>query len=869
MGTHARAAKGMLTACLLLLLMGPACVFAAGTPLQRIDREWRERFVMGYFADIFRHRGQAQKQALAEFEATRQSTDTRARLRAAARHFIAMDDDSGSCQVIDETLREARAAGDVYAAELFDVGFAALMSVSSKPCRHQLTNAELQALAQRLGDPARMYFVLEARVPAATYANRFNELIEIFSSQADYAIADYQRAYTLAYRAQTELNAAADSSSALLPLQQALALSDPGEYATLHLMIQALLHRAAVGAGQDATARAHMQLALPGALQGLLGARDSAFYLILFARFQARHGEPQHALELLEKSRAFDTGIKQVSMSRSRTLLETYAALGTPSALASGLREVQHIEDLLQDTDYFGPQKVKAAKLAISTFLERFGRHEGALAALKDANRAADALQKVANETARVELREKLDIAAKEKENAELRAQAELQAARQRGWIMAFGVATCGVAAAYGALSVAMRRGRRLSKVTAELEQRNAELEQRSASRIRLLAAACHDLRQPAHALGMLAELGSDVQRNAARFSAWLQSVRRSTASLSEMLDELMDLGRLDTGHYTPQLSDVSLLDVLHDVRLHFGGLARRKGLALEVAQAQGHVVSDRHLLRRILFNLVSNAIKYTDTGFVRVDVHPVGNSLQLIVRDSGPGIPPDRLDDVFRDYVRLNPLKAAEGLGIGLAIVRRAADLLGHELELMSSPGEGTAVSLRLPPSHAARAGAAPRETDGKPRTRRGKVALLEDDVDVRDAMAALLRLWGYTVRAASSVPALLAEAPDHPFTPDLLITDLHLAGASGLEAIAQLRAVLHAPDLPALLVTGDLDTAITTQAAIAQAYIAHKPLAPSKLDALVQALISPAASAGQVPRPTPGNTPWAEAYGNPARGQ
>lgn len=161
------------------------------------------------------------------------------------------------------------------------------------------------------------------------------------------------------------------------------------------------------------------------------------------------------------------------------------------------------------------------------------------------------------------------------------------------------------------------------------------------------------------------------------------------------MLDELMDLGRLDGGHYAPQLSPVSMHELLQEVKLHFEGLAARKGLRLEVLPAPGlaevDIVSDRHLLRRIVFNLVSNAVKYTDTGFVRVKLSAdaTGRAVQLAVQDSGPGIPPDKLDDVFRDYVRLNPMQAAEGLGIGLSIVRRASELLGHSLQLVSPPAK------------------------------------------------------------------------------------------------------------------------------------------------------------------------------------
>lgn len=833
MSIHRHTVLRLSTGCLVLMLLAPVVPAADKAP-QDIDREWRERFVMGYDADVYRNRARVQAQAIAEFEASRHSTDPRMRLQAAARYFYAIDDDSADCKVLDESLRDARAAGPQYQAELFDLAIASVGSGNGSHCQEFLSMAELEALARALGDPARMYYVLEARSYAAMNAGRVNELLEIRARQADYAIADFQRAYTLWARAQAERIAGPGPNRAEALFQQALALTDSREFEALHLHQLVGLHRAAVDDKRPAVAQQYMQRALPGVLSGVVGARDSAYYLSLFARHLAQTGETQRALDLLDRSRGFHTDSKLVSMYRSRTLLEIYAALGTPGAYAKGMREVRNMEALLKNANYFGPGSAHAAKLEISSFFEAFGRYEAALDAIKDANQAAEARQKLVNEKARVELQERLHVAAKEKENAELKSQAELQAARQRGWIIAFGVAACGVAGAAGALGMAVRRGRRLTMVTADLKQRSA-----------LLTAACHDLRQPVHALGMLTELGSDVQPHPDRFSEWLQSVRRSAASLSEMLDELMDLGRLDSGQYTPHLSDVSLADVLHDIQLHFGSLARRKGLTLELAQTQCHVVSDRHLLRRILFNLISNAIRYTDAGFVRVEVHLASDGLQLTVRDSGPGIPPEKVEHAFRDYVRLNPIKAGEGLGIGLPIVRRAADLLRHDLHLVSSPGGGTAASLRLPLSVSARPAEAPAQDHARQPARTGTIALLEDDMDVREAVTALLLAWGYTVRAAGNVPALLAESPGVPFKPDLLITDLHLVGTTGLEAIAALREALQEPDLPALLITGDLDPAITSQAALARAYLANKPLVPSKLDALVRQLINPQAAA------------------------
>ena len=805
-----------------------------------IDAEWRERFVMGYYADVFRDRGLAQKRALEALEATRTQGSTVVRLRAAARYFLAMDADQDDCQLIDEYMALARSVAAQLPRDLFDVAAAVAGNAPARPCAGQMPIEELEALAQRLGDPARQFFVLEARAIGLHRTNRYNDAIALHALELNYAVAPFQEVYAMLTIAQAELVAKPKDNRAREWLARARGKVSAREFPALETALQGLSFRVAFSAGDQKAALAHMKAAEPGMRRGVMGARDSAFQVIAFARALNHMGRHDEALAMLDDGRADSTPSKTLDALRSVATLEILIKASKPDSYARGLREIHNIETLLRDTETFGPQRVKSYKNVISQFLQKHGRYEAALKALREAIQAAETVQRIASETARVELQEKLNVAAKEQENARLRADAELQSARQRVWIVAFAVAMAGVAAAGGALGLAVRRGRRLTKVSAELELRNSELEQRSASRIRLLAAACHDLRQPAHALGMLAELGQDAQREPARFGAWLQSVRRSAGSLSEMLDELMDLGRLDGGKYEPQISDVSLAELLQEVALHFQGLAQRKGLLLEVSAAQGHVVSDGHLLRRIVFNLVANAVKYTDVGVVRVNVHREGDVVHLTVQDTGPGIPPDRLDDVFRDYVRLNPTKAAEGLGVGLSIVRRAAELLGHELALVSPPGEGTTASLRLPCSLAPQASTAAAEPAAPP-PNGGVIALLEDDADVCQAMEALLRRWGYVVHTGSDVQAVLGQMAVHELKPQLLISDLHLGHGNGLEELARLREALQDPELPALLVTGDMDTTIAPLAAAAGVRLAHKPLAPGKLAELVRSCIRP----------------------------
>ena len=829
-----------------------------------IDLAWRQRQIHENFADAWSRPAEALAQARRALTQARATNDVRAQLHAVIRLLMLSPGlDAQNCETALAAVEQASAPGNRYRAELFDLRVVALSGNHEGRCKLPFTSDGLTELARELGDPARRFFVHFVRASEHFVAGRYVEDVREHATAEPFAISPIQVAVSRMWRSQAILSVNRDSPltqvSAKELLQGATQLVDAKDFPRFTAIAYTLLGRLEDFTGDPRGAEQHLARSLE--LYASIGHVESAAVTFL-AKVLSDTQRGAAAVALLDKHRP---QVQADDLIMRRAFAEEYVrahgAIGTPKAYESGLTWLTEARRLIQISGE-DPLITEEQLTVESDFFERFGRHAEALKALKAANAAAHQREQLASEKARVELQEQLNVAAKDKENAQLRAEAELQAAQQRGWIVAFAVAAVGVAAAGAALAAAMRRGRRLALLSAELEQqngelerrgerlavisreleqRNGELEQRSASRIRLLAAACHDLRQPAHALGVLAELGSDAQQEPSRFGAWLQSVKRSTASLGEMLDELMDLGRLDGGHYTPQLSDVSLAELLQDVALHFGGLARRKGLTLEVVPADGHVVSDRHLLRRIVFNLVSNAIKYTDTGFVRVSAQPDADAdaVQLRVQDSGPGIPPDKLDDVFRDYVRLNPTKAAEGLGIGLSIVRRAAELLGHGLTLASPPGEGTTVTLQLPLSVATSpADAVPAEAS-VPGHAQGTLVLLEDDPDVREAMATLLRRWGYTVHASADAAAVLAPLQASRLVPDLLITDLHLGASNGLTEVQRLREAFQAPHLQAVLVTGDMDAAIATQAAQAQIHVAHKPLAPHKLAALVARLV------------------------------
>ena len=830
-------------------LLPLAVVAAPAASPSSIDREWRDRVVLGYYADGQRNQKLADQKARAAVKAANASGDIRAKLRSAIQLFSSSDAWNDECRWVDEYLTLAKSGGEPYLQELFDISVRA-RNKTRPLCASELSGEELEALAARLGDPARKYYVLDAQARDAGREGRFNDALALQTAQLAYTIDEFQAVAAMFEMVDNELVTHPKGERATQLLKSAFDRLGDLPYPSLRAGLLYLAFNMEIKAENIDAALARFQ-EFQAATPYL--ASDSGYIahasLVMSEALNRLH-RPLEALAVIEKIPSSSLTGSEMKYGRARAVLRSYIELGTQDAHEKGLREIKQLKELLADPSFADPRRAYNSHLTIAAFHRKFGDYKAALDARDDADKAREERQKLANDKVRVEVQEKLNLAVKEQEISRLKAQTELQAATQRGWISAFAAAALGVAGAGAALVVAVRRGRRLAKVSAQLAQRNGELEERSASRIRLLAAACHDLRQPAHALGMLAEMGAEAQREPKRFATWLHGVQRSAASLGEMLDELMDLGRLDSGHYKPQLSAVSLAELMHDVMLHFGALARRKGLSLEVPPADGHVLSDRHLLRRIVFNLVSNAIKYTDTGTVCVQTHlePDGQSLTLKVQDSGPGIPADKLDEVFRDYVRLNPSKAAEGLGIGLSIVRRASDLLGHALKLDSQPGQGTTVSLQLPLSLSRTVAPA-----GAPQAQRldpaqGVLALMEDEADVREAMVELLKSWGYTVRAASDAHGLLTLLQESQLQPDLIITDMHLGGHNGLDEVAQLRQALQAPALPALLVTGDVDAAIATQAAQAQVFVANKPLAPRRLSALVSQLLSAKAEAPSV---------------------
>jgi two-component system, sensor histidine kinase len=338
------------------------------------------------------------------------------------------------------------------------------------------------------------------------------------------------------------------------------------------------------------------------------------------------------------------------------------------------------------------------------------------------------------------------------------------------------------------------------------------EADRANRAKSRFLASASHDLRQPLQAIRLL---NAALQKMTQQAPELIDLVNRQESAInnaSRLLNALLDIGRLESGAVEPHLSAVPLSEVFADIAGEFGAAAAAKCLTLSLAQTQVVVSTDRVLFTQLLQNLVGNALKYTDHGYVRVSLDIDTDAVVLKIEDSGIGIAEDKLDRIFDEYYQVNPQGTQRlGVGLGLAIVREVCRLLGYSAAVSSKVGQGTSVKVSIPRhrllSETAVAARDSFEIPMAAATARCRLVLLEDNDSVRMATELFLTLEGFETRAAASVAEaeeLLAElAPG-----DVFITDYHLDGKlTGLDVLQQLR-VEQGRDVPAILLSGDLQS-------------------------------------------------------------
>ncbi len=383
-------------------------------------------------------------------------------------------------------------------------------------------------------------------------------------------------------------------------------------------------------------------------------------------------------------------------------------------------------------------------------------------------------------------------------------------------------------------------RTKELTRLNTELERAKAEADEANVSKTRFVAAASHDILQPLNAARLYVTSLIERQRqtdNEAADGDLVQNIDASLEAVEEIFAALLDISRLDNGAMKPELTDFRVDELLQRLDVEFAPLAREKGLKLRFMPCALTVRSDRRLLRRLLQNLVSNAIKYTPAGSVLVGCRRRGGKLRIDVYDTGIGIPHGKRRAVFKEFHRLDQgARVARGVGLGLSIVERIARVLDSEVALKSVVGHGSRFSVEVPRAAAAAASpavAALTRTGAGRLT--GTVALcIDNDRSILDGMEKLLGGWGCRVLTAADLTEALAAIDASGLEPDGLLVDYHLDGGNGIAAIAELRRRLGR-DVPAILITADRSLHVREEAQAEGVHVLHKPLKPASLRALI----------------------------------
>lgn len=369
------------------------------------------------------------------------------------------------------------------------------------------------------------------------------------------------------------------------------------------------------------------------------------------------------------------------------------------------------------------------------------------------------------------------------------------------------------------------------------IAERTRDLALANESKSRFLAAASHDLRQPMHALSLF--VGQLQARSGSGTAPELvRKIEQSVETLEQLLETLLDLSKLDMGAVVAQFRVFGLHELLARLVTQLAPVADSKGLALTLVPTSLWVCSDPVLLERVLLNLIGNAIRYTSEGRVLVGCRRSADAAIVVVADTGVGIAPEHLPNIFQEFYRATPHAAAsQGLGLGLAIVKRLVAILNVGLAVDSVQGKGTVVRLRVPRADAGSpVPAAPRELGQALRGTR--VLVVDDDEAARDALHGLLVQWGCDAVAAAGGDEAVALTRGSP--PAAVLCDLALAGGeSGLDVIERLRRA-HGAKLPVAIITGDSTPEAIASMRARGLPMAFKPARPAKIRALIEHLLA-----------------------------
>jgi signal transduction histidine kinase/FixJ family two-component response regulator len=386
---------------------------------------------------------------------------------------------------------------------------------------------------------------------------------------------------------------------------------------------------------------------------------------------------------------------------------------------------------------------------------------------------------------------------------------------------------------------------------TALVDARNFA-EKANATKSRFLMAANHDLRQPLQALSFYAASLRRMRDESER-KATCDEMSGAIETMGDLLDVLLDIGNLEEGRVEVRRSEFPIAGLFDTLAREFRGQAEGKGIDLRIVPSRMMLRSDPVLLGRIVQNLVANAISYTLEGKVVVGCRKRGGVARIEVWDSGVGIPAGKLSSIFEDYYQVdNPARdRRKGLGLGLAIVQRVADLMGHRIEVRSRLGKGSVFAVEVPLVGRAEGVARPEmASEGDSLWLQGKVLVaIDDDPAILDGVEFLLDYWGARVVCGGTAREALEALYSSRLRPDLVIADYRLPGGdTGLGAVESLRAIFGS-HLPAVIITGDTSPAVSSAIEASGCSVVHKPIDSSSLSRLIEAELA------EVPDPAAGD--------------
>jgi PAS domain S-box-containing protein len=383
-------------------------------------------------------------------------------------------------------------------------------------------------------------------------------------------------------------------------------------------------------------------------------------------------------------------------------------------------------------------------------------------------------------------------------------------------------------------------RTRELTLLNEQLARAKSAADAANVSKTRFLAAASHDLLQPLHAARLF--IGALAERSRGKkTTALVYQVDEALEAVDELLQALLEISKLDAGALRASPRAVIIGEALWSVAKSFEPMARQRGLRLRVVDSRAVVITDPALLRRILQNFLSNAIRYTRRGSVLIGCRRRGDRVSVEVWDTGPGIPSDQLAAIFEEFKRLggNDPETPAGLGLGLAIVDRIAKMLGHPIAVRSRVDHGSVFSVAMPVGPALAPVSVPHQERRVPNSLEGKVVLcVDNEPSVLSAMRTLLEGWSCQVFTASDLTSARNETRKSAAPPDLILMDYHLEGTENGLCVLDALAEDIGKRVPSIIITANY-TETLRAAAQAHGYsLLNKPLKPAALRALMAQL-------------------------------